>query len=258
MVFSDTTNKNGIIQRIEDYCNFADGVITSDPTLLAKITANVNETVHELTNELMLQNDSFDWDDPYKTDYPIATTPLTTDRDYQFDDISFLKLKRVDISYDSTNYYRAEAFDSGSFEYGLGNDDLVDDMFSKTEPKYDPKGFGFWLYPRANAEDVAAGGLARIEFSRSFDEFVTTDTTQEPPIDRPFHDLVALGASKTYMKVKDSARGAQLEQEYGVKVRQPDGSYYWTGKVGSMLDHYSKRNEDASMEFNSNVFNNFK
>lgn len=245
MVFSDTTNKNGILQRIEDYTNLGDGVITGDTTLLAKTTANVNEIVHELTNEIMLQNDSFDWDDPYKTDYPIATTPLVADqRDYQFDSISFLKLKRVDITYDGTNYYRAEAFDSASWDKGLGNDSLTDDYFEKTKPKYDPKGFGFWLYPRANAADVTAGGLVRIEFSRSFSEFETSDTTQEPPVDRPFHETIAIGAAAKYMLMKGDQRAAGLF------------TLYENGKA-KMLDHYSKRNEDSFMDFTSTAINNY-
>ena len=180
MVYSDTTNKNGIIQRIERYTELGDGVISGDNTTLRQVTSDVNETVYDLTTEIMLQQDSFDWDDPNKTDYPIATTPLVADqRDYQFDSISFLKLKRVDVTYDGSTWYRAEAFDSASIAESLGNDTEVDSRFTASAPKYDPKGFGFWLYPRATAAQVAAGASARIEFSRGHNEYVYTDTTKE-------------------------------------------------------------------------------
>lgn len=245
MQYNDTTNKNGIIQRIEDYTNLGDGVISGDSTLLKKFTAHVNETVHELTTDLMLLQDDFDWDDPYKTDYPIATTPLVADqRDYQFDNISFLKLKRVDVSYDGTNYYRATAFDSAAYMEGMGNDSLTDDKFSKSSPKYDPKAFGFWLYPRANATDVSNGGEIRIEFSRAFTEYSSSDTTKEPPIDRPFHDLIPLGAAMRWLVMKGDQKAGTLAQLYAQGRDQ-------------MRLHYANRNEDAFKSFKHSLVDQY-
>ncbi len=247
MQFSNTTLKNGVIQRIEDHTQLGDGVISGDETLLKKMAANVNETLYDLTTEIMILNDSFEWDDPYKSDYPIATTPLIAgQRDYQFDNISFLKLKRVDVSYDGVNYYRATPFDSASYfgERGLGNDTVTDEDFEKTNPMYDPKAFGFWLYPRASAADVANNGKIRIEYSRTFDEFSHTDTTKEVPIDRNFHDLVAIGASLKW---------PQLTAENYNKLSLA----YATG-LERFRKHYSKRNEDRFLVFNYNFNENYK
>lgn len=245
MVFNDTTNKDGILQRVEDYTNLGDGAITDDDTLLKKFTANVNETVHELTTDIMLLQDSFDWDDPNKTDYPIATTPLVADqRDYQFDSISFLKLKRVDISYDGTNWYRATAFDSGSYDKGLGNDSLTDAEFDKSTPQYDPNAFGFWLYPRASADDVTNGGTIRIEYSRSHTAYASDDLTKEPPIDRPFHDLIAIGAALKWAVMKGDSSANNL------------ASLFEAGKE-KMIQHYSKRNEDRILTFKTSLTENY-
>lgn len=190
MVFNDTTTKKGLIQRYEKHTQLGSGVVSGDSDLLIDATNDINETVYDITTEIMLMQDSFDWDDPYKSDYPIATTPLVADqRDYQFDSISFLKLKRVDVTYDGVNWVRATAFDSASVDMGLGNDSKTDEMFSSQEPMYDPKAFGFWLYPRATAAQVANGAKARIEFSRAHTEYTSSDTTKEAPIDRPYHDL---------------------------------------------------------------------
>lgn len=239
MVFSNTEDKNGIIQRVEDYAGFDDGVITGDSTLLKKFTANVNEALFDITTEIMVANDSFDWDDPTKVDYPIATTPLVaSQRDYQFDSISFLKLKRVDITYDGTNWHRATPFDSGAYYDGLGNDSKVDENFTKTAPMYDPKAFGFWLYPMAEAADVSAGAKARIEFTRAFTEFASTDTTKAPPIDRPFHDLIAVGAALKWPNLSDG--------QY-VKLQG-----YWNRGLEQLRLYYSKRNEDTVKSFKAN------
>lgn len=245
MVFSNTTNKNGLLQRVEDHTQLGDGVITGDTVLKKKITAHINETLYELTTEIMLSQDNFDWDDPYKTDYPIATTPLVADqRDYQFDSISFLKLKRVDISWDGTTFYRAEPFDSATYREGFGNESLTDEKFSKTKPYYDPKGFGFWLYPRATAADVAAGAVARIEFTRAFDEYVHSDTTKEPPIDRNFHDLIAIGAALKWPGTPD-------KQFQKLQLKWAEGKQ-------NMIRHYNNRNEDFGLSLNNNIIENYR
>lgn len=232
MQFSDTTNKNGLIQRIEDHSQLGDGVVSGDELLLRKMTSNANEALYDITTEIMTLNDSFEWDDPYKTDYPIATTPLVADqRDYQFDNISFLKLKRVDITYDGSRWIRATPFTSTQDLKGYGSDTQVDERFSKEEPMYDPKSFGFWLYPRADATDVSNGAKARIEFERTHDEFSYNDTTAEVPIDRNFHDMVAIGAVLKW---------PQLSNDQYTKL-----SGLYQNKLRQLVDHYSKRNEDS-------------
>lgn len=238
MNFSDTTNKNGLIQRCERYTNLGDGVISGDSTLLAYFTADINETLYDIITEIMMSQDTFEWDDPTLTTFPVATTPLVaSQRDYQFDNISFLKLRRVDVSYDGTNYYRANPFDSSSYLAGMGNDTSVDGNFSKTDPKYDPKAFGFWLYPMANATDVANGGKIRIEFTRAFDEYTTDDTTKQPPIDRPFHDLIAIGASQKWAATKGSENKNELLAMYR------EG-------IDALKRYYNNRNEDMDLVMN--------
>ena len=141
MQLSDTTNKTGLLQRYEDYTNMDDGVVTGDSVLKAKAINDLNETLFDLTTAIMIADDNFQWDDPNRTDFPVATTPLVAaQRDYQFDSISFLSLRRVDISWDGTTYYRATPFDSSQELDGLGNDATVDNRFSRTEPMYDPQG----------------------------------------------------------------------------------------------------------------------
>lgn len=245
MQFSNTTLKNGLIQRIEEHTQIGDGVISGDDTLLKKITAHANEALYDITTEIMKLKDSFEWDDPYKVDFPIATTLLIAgQRDYQFDNISFLKLRRVDVTYDGVNWYRATPVTSTSLPNGLGNDDVIDTNFTKTEPMYDPKSFGFWLYPRADAQDVASAAKARIEYARTFDEFTYDDTTKEIPIDRPFHDLVAILTAIKYPQTPDK----QYQKLLGL---------YQAGLV-RLQEYYSNRNEDSFLTFKSNLLEDYK
>lgn len=260
MKFSNTTLKNGILQRIEDHTQLGDGVITGDETLKKKMTSNVNETIYELTTDIMLLQDGFDWDDASLTDFPIATTPLVANqRDYKFIGIDFLKLKRVDVTYDGTNWVRATPFDSSAYfdKPGFGSDS-VDVNFLKTAPMYDPKGSGFWLYPLASASDVAAGAKARIEYSRAFDEFTYDDIDKEPPIDRNFHDLVAIGASLKWPGLPDK-QYQKLTKLYGERLIDGAGNIKLSGGRALMVASYSRRNEDSFLVFGSaNLIEDYK
>lgn len=243
MVYSDTSNKDGIIQRIEDYTNLGDGVISGDTTLLKKVTSRVNETCDELMLTIMESQDNFDWDDPTRTDFPVATTPLVANqRDYQFDNISFLSIKRMDVSWDGSTYYRATPFDSASYAEGMGNDTTVDGNFDRTEPKYDPKSFGFWLYPRATAADVTAGGKIRIEFIRSFDPYTYDDTTKEPPFASPFQELIAIGAAMRYLLIKGDPKAGNL------RVLYQEG-------IEKLKKYYGRRDADFQLVFNPQIPN---
>lgn len=238
MVFSDTTTKNGLIQTIEDYSNLADGVISGDTTLLQKTTVRVNETINDIILEIMKCQDNFDWDDPTRTDYAVATTPLFANkRDYQFDNLSFLKIKRMDVTWDGVNWHRATSFDSATFERGLGNDSQTDGFFQLTEPKYDPKSNGFWLYPRATQVQEDAGASVRIEFTRAFDPFTFDDTTKEPPIASTFHELIAIGAAMKYVLIKDEAKAKNLVALYDRGLAR-------------IREFYGRRDEDAQLVFN--------
>lgn len=238
MQFSDTTNLNGLIQKCEDYTGIGNGNISGDSITLKKFASNINEALYDLVIEIMKSQDEFDWDDFSKTDYPIGYASLTTNRDYTFPaSLGFLTIKRLDISWDGTNYYQATPIDSAEMKFGLGNADTEDSYFSLTEPRYDPKANGFWLYPRATSAQVAAGAKFRIEFTREFTEFSSSDTTDEPPIDRPFHDLVAIGAALKWAVMKDATRAQNLKTLYEEGLMK-------------LRTYYGRRNTDSQLLFN--------
>lgn len=237
MVFNDSTLATvGLIQRCEDWTGIGDGGISGDTTTLKKFTAHINEAMYDVYIEMLKSHDGFDPDDITYTDYPIGTFPLTTNRDYVFpSSMNFLELKRVDITYDGTNYYKAEVIDSSQIE-SLGNATNEDGNFSYTSPRYDPKSNGFFLYPKATQAQVDAGASARIEFTREFDEFTYDDTSKEPGIDRPWHDLIALCASMKWAIMKDADKYAKLKDEY---MRQ----------MLNLGQHYGRKNKDETLSF---------
>lgn len=231
MQFSDTTNKSGLMQDCEFWCNLGDTGITGDTTLKAHFTKNINHWYHQVVAMILQSQDEWDFDDANNTDYPILTTPLVADqRDYTIPTSEkILKIKRVDICYDGTGNtcYKAEPFDSNESGLGLGNDTETDARYSKNKPKYDIVGNSIWIYPRANAANVANGGVIRMEWTREITEFVAGDTTKEPGFDEPFHRMLSLGASFDYLLTRDVERSGNIKkllEEYEKRLKQYYGS----------------------------------
>lgn len=234
MVFNDTSTKSGILQRIEFTLGLPDGAITGDTTLLAHMTSVVNEVYYDVVMGILRSQDSWDFDDINHTNYAIATTPMiASQRDYSFPtSLNILRIKRVDITYDGTNHYQASSIDSSNLGDGVGNTTTEDSYFTTTTPAYDVKADTIWVYPLPTAAQVAAGANIRIEFYRELDDFTTADTTQEPGIDRPWHDLIPLGASMKYAAMRN------MENTKSLKVLYDE-------RFNSMLAYYSRKVDDG-------------
>lgn len=159
-----------------------------------------------------------DFDDSRsQTNYPIATRPLIAgQRDYAFATAAWtlpglegasatantailpVKIKRVDITYDGTNYNRATAIDSGSVMDSYGNDTTIDQSYASVEPAYDVKYNALWVFPRATAAQVSAGAQMRLEFERTVTDFTSSDLTTGTAVfgfDAPCHSYIVYGTA---------------------------------------------------------------
>jgi len=142
--------------------------------------------------------------------------------------ISPLRIKRVDVTYDGSTYYKCELFDTGMTGVGLGNDVNTDGLFSKSKPFYDIASNGINIYPLASASDVTNGAKLRVELVRSISEFQTSDTTKTPGFDAPFHRILSYGACYDFSLTKSLPQAdrlfektqdleQRLKQYYGLK-----------------------------------------
>src|SRR5436190_2831944 len=84
LVFSDTSNKSGLIQDCETLLGFDDAAISGNTTLLKKFTVLLNLARRKA--ELLIlanRNPLWNWDDPNYPDLPRATRDLVIgQRDY--------------------------------------------------------------------------------------------------------------------------------------------------------------------------------
>ena len=171
---------------------------------------DINIWLHKVQSMIFTSMDEVDFDDQNYTDYPELTTPLVAgQRDYTIPSSEkVVSFKRVDISYDGQNYYRAYPIDTGELAVGLGpssaaaQNTKVDSLFPKTAPRYDTAYNSVFIYPAPVAADVASGGKIFIQWNRELKEFTSTDMssgTAVPGFDTEFHPILAYGAAYEFL-----------------------------------------------------------
>lgn len=188
----------------------------------SQLLISINVWYQKVVSMIFESQDDSDFDDQRLTTYPVQTTPMVaSQRDYSMPvSERVLKIKRVDVTYDGTNWYRARPLDDATPDFGLGNDTKTDQNFVKEEPRYDVKYNSIWLYPMPTASDVSAGGSVRVEWERNVQVFTTsdytsvlTDSTVVPGFDAPFHPILAYGAAYEYAAAKSLPQLLQITEQ---------------------------------------------
>lgn len=214
---------------LSDIASHARFLTYSDSTSYtdAQLLINLNLWYQKTVSMILESADEADFDDNRNTDYPILTTPMIAgQRDYTMPvSEKVLKIKRLDISYDGSTYYKAEPIDAGEIPYGLGNDTTTDANFTRVAPRYDPQYNSLFIYPLPTAADVAAGGLLRVEWERQITPFTSgelTTGTVVPGFDDPFHPILSYGAAFEYATSRQQPQLAQITaqlQDYEQRLR---------------------------------------
>lgn len=203
MVFSDTTNKNGLIQTCEFWCGMADAQISGDSFLLKQFTSRINSGFDRVVPLLLSDTDTIKWDDTNHTDFPVATFQINSGQNsYTFSEddnsLDVLTIQRVRIltSSSATQYTDVTVVD-------LSDDKILDFLSPNSLDTGIPtkaliRGGTVYFSPTPNYT-VAAGG--KIFFEREQSYFASTDTTKEPGFPKPFHELLALHASHDWLLI---------------------------------------------------------
>lgn len=232
-VFNNTTDKNGLIQSIEDKLGFDDGVITGDATLLAKFTAKVNEGMVSAWKIAFTADGTWQFDDTNHGDNPIITTNLVANqRNYTFltdeNGNLILSVDRVFARVSSTGVFQ-EIYPV-DVQSEQGTEGYTDGQNNTGVPfTYDKTANGFFLDPIPSYD--SDDGL-RVYISREGSLFTTSDNTKKPGIAGLFHDYPALFASYEYARDKGHENVARLERDLFKMEKE-------------MKDYYSKREKDV-------------
>ena len=201
MVFSDTTNKDGMIQVFERLTRMPDGAVTG--TLLKQVTAQINEAFEDIMPILLAYHDQIRWDDLNHTDAPIGRVNLVANQnDY--------KITVDDNSLDILNITHVRVFTSSTdtsyneLERITADDPRVPEILSPdTSITGIPSGFlelGNRLYLDILPSYSATNGI-EIFFGREQSYFASTDTTKEGGIPKIFHKLLVIIAAHEWVLV---------------------------------------------------------
>lgn len=214
--FNDTTNKSGILQRIEQELGFVDGFITGNTTRLARFTASVNLALDKVLAIIFMADGKWQFDDGNHTTYPILTGDLTDgQRDYSFvqdsDSNLILTIDRVFVRMTATEpYYEIFPVDVQSDREGLISG-LADGLNNKGRPQYyDKTATGLFLDPIPNASVV--DGL-KIYVSREGSYFTVSDTTKKPGIAGLYHEYLVLEPSYRYARANNMELRKTLKRD---------------------------------------------
>lgn len=209
----------------------------SDTDLLA----SVNRYYHKAVGIILRSSDSWDYDDTSNTDFPILTANLVADQQSYTLPTDALKVKRVEVTYDGTNWYKAEPFDINSRADATDTTSLSND-FTTSEPFYDIQYGSVFLYPIPTANSTA--GL-KLWITRSITEFTSGDLstgTKEPSIDVLWHEYLALGPAYEFGLSKGMAHVRHLKDEL-LEVEQ------------KMMNYYGNKMTDTNMSLQSGYVN---
>lgn len=232
MQFSNTTTKDGLIQRFEYWTRQPDGTVTG--TLLLQVTASINNAFDMLMPFLLSYSRFIRWDDTNNTDRPIGRFNIVSGQpDYT--------IAEDDNSLDILNVTRARILNSATAtqrqelqQMFINDPRATEAMSPNPTPTGVPthfleQGNSLFLYPKPN---YAATEGVEIFFERQQSYFVSTDTTKEPGFPRPFHELLALYAAHDWIIINrpdDAATITRIEARIGQKQQD-------------MTDMISKRN----------------
>lgn len=199
--FSDTTNKNGLIQKFEFWTRMPDGTVTD--TLLKQVTDRINCAFEYIMPMLISYSDFIRWDDTNHPDRPIGTINLvsgqsdyTVSQDDNSLDILNITAVRILPTATATEYVTLE-------KMTLDDPRVLDAMSPNSSITGIPTAYvendnNIFFYPKPNYS--ATNGI-KLFFSREQSYFVSTDTTKKPGIPKPFHELLVLYAALDWSMV---------------------------------------------------------
>lgn len=212
--------------RVNDWTN-----TTTTEYSAASRLISLNKWYNLVHSWILQSQDEWDYDDSNKTDFPVLTTSLVANQqDYSLPS-GTIRIKRLEITYDGVNWYKAEPFDINERGTATDTTSIADD-FNESSPFYDTLGNSILLYP---IPDTAITAGLKVFIDRIVAEFTSAEVstgTKVPGFDVNFHDILPIGMSYdwNYRKKNDKSlmqdimiMKADLQKHYSAK--QKDRQY---------------------------------
>jgi hypothetical protein len=154
----------------------------------ADLYASINTYYHYFVNEILEAMDGWDFQGE------IATTDLVASQQEYVFPTDILKVKRVEITYDGTNWYNAEPFDINMRAKATDTTSITND-FSTNKPYFDCFENSMFLYP---IPDAAVTSGLKIWYEKEATEL--SGATDEPVFAEAYHKGLSYGAAKDWFQ----------------------------------------------------------
>jgi hypothetical protein len=213
LAYSDTTNKDGIIQRIEQDIFGVDGYISGDATRLKFWTGSINLALDKVFHVIFGADGRWQFDDGNHTKNPFIFTDLTINqKTYNFnaDEQSNLILDIHSVyarQSDTSAYYKLEPHDLQS----EGDTYFTDGLTHLGWPtSYDKTGNGIKLDYTPSA--TVTNGL-QIFINREGSYFATSDTTKTPGFAGLYHEYLVLEPAYRYARANNLSKQETFKRD---------------------------------------------
>lgn len=223
MVFSDSTNKSGIVDKVRFLTK-----TTAETYHINDITREVNNALDEyFVLAMNANNKNWEIDDITYTDYAVAGTNLVSGQNDYLMPTGLVEIQRVFIRDVNGNLLPLTPVDQSEYSNAL------DQIFETSGQPivYEKKADGIFVYP---SPDYNYTNGLQIEYQRVANYFLTTDTTKKPGIPDIHHDYLTLNPVSNY-NIKE---GKDIKNDF-YKIKQD--------KEDSIKRYWSKRGKDKAV-----------
>lgn len=218
LVFSDTTNKSGIIQGIERelFGDDGDGKITGNTVRFKRFTADVNLSLAKAWSIILKAGGRWNWDDNNHGGFPIIRAPLVSgQREYTFttdgSGNTILEIFKAFVRVANGGVYQelvptdvqsGRRYENSSFYDGLETTGIPQE--------YDKTGNGiiFDVIP-----DYSDDEGIKLYVSREGFYFTTSDTTRSPGFAGDFHEYLIVRPAYKYAARNGMPQAVALRDE---------------------------------------------
>lgn len=211
MQYSDTTNKDGILQECERYTAKGDAAISGDSFLIKQFTAMVNKHNRRVWHTIFESYGGWQYDDGNQTDLPAAADTLTADKTSYALPSDALTIRGIEIK-DSNGVWTQL---SPLTEEQIREREPLGEFYktSGIPEYYQVVGDTVRIFPAANWTQASS---FKVFFDRGSVEFASTDTTETPGFVSEYHDILPIGASIDWLKVNrpNDSSLQWLQQDY--------------------------------------------
>lgn len=236
MVFSDTTNKLGIVQQVQSLMR-----VDSTHWPISNIVNSCNNYMDTLSGYAIATDTRFQWDDTNHTKLPIGTTNLNISQT-QYSFITDEQNNRI------LTLTRIEMLDSNGVWHKLEELDENEERGSLTQNSTAGLPTGYYkiadnIIELNRVPEATVGGGLKFYFQRTPSYFVATDTTKEPGFANSLHRGFVIASAY------DGALALGLPNLEALSVEL-------SRENAKMVQYFSGRNQDVEKKMTPNVENN--